>query len=106
MFATVSKWGNSLGVRIPSSIAEQLGISEGVPVELERLDVGPFPSGPQFPYLLAHGGQFLSQFGDAHTYARPTGYLHVGGARTALFAWLYARHHKGQFILRKQGKKK
>jgi glutamyl-tRNA synthetase len=30
----------------------------------------------------------------------PTGYLHVGGARTALFSWLYARKHKGQFILR------
>lgn len=30
----------------------------------------------------------------------PTGYLHVGSARTALFAWLFARHHKGQFILR------
>jgi len=30
----------------------------------------------------------------------PTGYLHVGGARTALFSWLYARHNKGKFILR------
>lgn len=30
----------------------------------------------------------------------PTGYLHIGGARTALFAWLYARHHQGTFILR------
>ena len=30
----------------------------------------------------------------------PTGYLHIGGARTALFAWLYARHNKGRFILR------
>ncbi|MDD5015753.1 MAG: glutamate--tRNA ligase family protein, partial [Atribacterota bacterium] len=30
----------------------------------------------------------------------PTGYLHIGGARTALFNWLYARHHKGTFILR------
>lgn len=30
----------------------------------------------------------------------PTGYLHVGGARTALFCWLYARKHGGQFILR------
>ena len=30
----------------------------------------------------------------------PTGYLHVGGARTALFCWLYARHHQGTFILR------
>ncbi|MFM2198985.1 MAG: hypothetical protein RLZZ505_2417 [Verrucomicrobiota bacterium] len=30
----------------------------------------------------------------------PTGYLHVGGARTALFNWLYARKHKGTFILR------
>ncbi len=30
----------------------------------------------------------------------PTGHLHVGGARTALFNWLYARHHHGVFILR------
>ncbi|MFZ1983447.1 MAG: glutamate--tRNA ligase [Desulfatitalea sp.] len=30
----------------------------------------------------------------------PTGYLHVGGARTALFNWLYARHTGGSFILR------
>jgi len=30
----------------------------------------------------------------------PTGFLHVGGARTALFNWLFARKHGGQFILR------
>jgi glutamyl-tRNA synthetase len=30
----------------------------------------------------------------------PTGYLHIGGARTALFNWLYARHFKGTFVLR------
>ena len=30
----------------------------------------------------------------------PTGYLHIGGARTALFNWLFARHHGGKFILR------
>ncbi|MGN0928806.1 MAG: glutamate--tRNA ligase [Succinivibrio sp.] len=30
----------------------------------------------------------------------PTGFLHVGGARTALFSWLYARHCNGQFVLR------
>lgn len=30
----------------------------------------------------------------------PTGYLHIGGIRTALFSWLYARHHQGIFILR------
>jgi len=30
----------------------------------------------------------------------PTGYLHIGGARTALFNWLYARRHKGTFVLR------
>ena len=30
----------------------------------------------------------------------PTGYLHVGGARTALFNWLYARHTNGRFVLR------
>lgn len=30
----------------------------------------------------------------------PTGYLHVGGARTALYCWLYAKNHNGTFILR------
>ena len=30
----------------------------------------------------------------------PTGFLHIGGARTALFAWAFARHHGGHFILR------
>src|SRR3989338_2154417 len=30
----------------------------------------------------------------------PTGYLHIGSARTALFNWLYARHNKGKFLLR------
>ena len=33
----------------------------------------------------------------------PTGYLHVGGARTAAFTWLYARHTGGKFILRLLG---
>lgn len=30
----------------------------------------------------------------------PTGFLHVGGARTALYSWLYAQHHQGEFFLR------
>lgn len=30
----------------------------------------------------------------------PTGYLHIGGVRTALFSWAYARHHQGTFVLR------
>ena len=30
----------------------------------------------------------------------PTGFLHIGGARTALFNWLFARHHNGSFLLR------
>lgn len=30
----------------------------------------------------------------------PTGYLHIGGVRTALFSWLFARHHGGRFVLR------
>src|SRR3546814_6091845 len=30
----------------------------------------------------------------------PTGYLHIGVARTALFNWIYARHHGGKFLLR------
>ena len=30
----------------------------------------------------------------------PTGVLHIGSVRTALFCWLYSRHHGGQFVLR------
>lgn len=30
----------------------------------------------------------------------PTGYLHIGGARTALYSWLHARQHQGEFVLR------
>ena len=30
----------------------------------------------------------------------PTGYLHVGGARTAIFNWLFARHNAGTFVVR------
>ena len=30
----------------------------------------------------------------------PTGYLHIGGARTALFNWLFARHTGGKFLVR------
>ena len=30
----------------------------------------------------------------------PTGYLHIGGGRTALFNWLFAKHHQGKFLLR------
>ena len=30
----------------------------------------------------------------------PTGYLHIGGARTAIFSWAFARRHGGKFILR------
>ena len=30
----------------------------------------------------------------------PTGFLHIGGARTALFNWLFARRHGGRFLLR------
>src|SRR4029077_15890143 len=30
----------------------------------------------------------------------PTGFLHIGGARTALFSWAYARRHGGKFVLR------
>lgn len=33
----------------------------------------------------------------------PTGFLHIGGARTALFSWAYARRHGGTFILRIEG---
>ena len=41
------------------------------------------------------GGQVVTRFAPS-----PTGFLHIGGARTALFNWLYARRHGGRFVLR------
>jgi glutamyl-tRNA synthetase len=41
------------------------------------------------------GGQIVTRFAPS-----PTGFLHIGGARTALFNWLYARHTGGKFLLR------
>jgi glutamyl-tRNA synthetase len=43
----------------------------------------------------ATGGAVVTRFAPS-----PTGYLHIGGARTALFNWLFARHHGGKFLLR------
>ena len=47
------------------------------------------------------GGVYTSRMTVRTRFApSPTGYLHVGGARTALFNWLFARKHRGVFILR------
>ena len=43
----------------------------------------------------ASGADVVTRFAPS-----PTGYLHIGGARTALFNWLFARHHGGKFLLR------
>ena len=43
----------------------------------------------------ASGRQVVTRFAPS-----PTGYLHIGGARTALFNWLFARHHGGKYLLR------
>ena len=43
----------------------------------------------------AAGTQIVTRFAPS-----PTGFLHIGGARTALFNWLFARHHGGKFLLR------
>lgn len=42
-----------------------------------------------------HGSKIVTRFAPS-----PTGFLHIGGARTALFNWLYARHTGGKFLLR------
>ncbi len=45
--------------------------------------------------MAATGSQIVCRFAPS-----PTGFLHIGGARTALFNWLFARHHGGKFRLR------
>ncbi|MFN4039768.1 MAG: glutamate--tRNA ligase, partial [Erythrobacter sp.] len=45
--------------------------------------------------IAADSGQVVTRFAPS-----PTGFLHIGGARTALFNWLYARHHGGRTLLR------
>ena len=44
---------------------------------------------------MAENKQIVTRFAPS-----PTGYLHIGGARTALFSWLFARRHNGKFLLR------
>ncbi|MFQ5533302.1 MAG: glutamate--tRNA ligase [Sphingomonadales bacterium] len=44
---------------------------------------------------MSHHSRVVTRFAPS-----PTGFLHIGGARTALFNWLFARHHGGQFLLR------
>ena len=62
--------------------------------------VGPRASGPQAggtPAVRYEGIQMTVVVRFAPS---PTGFLHIGGARTALFNWLFARHHGGKFLLR------
>ena len=47
-----------------------------------------------------HNGWLMSSSVRVRFAPSPTGYLHVGGARTALFNWLFAQHHGGTFVLR------
>ena len=53
-------------------------------------------------YVLSSGRWMMDQKIQVRTRfaPSPTGYLHIGGVRTALFNWLYARHHRGIFVLR------
>ena len=56
-----------------------------------RSSVSGFDSAPRLPSIMTVRTRFAPS---------PTGFLHIGGVRTALFNWLLARHHGGQFVLR------
>lgn len=56
---------------------------------------GPVTDGAQQPSVQSAGRRVRTRFAPS-----PTGFLHIGGVRTALYAWAYARHFGGDFILR------
>ena len=72
-----------------------------------RSRIGKFPDGysnpsvekPSILLSLRLRGEFVMTVRTRFA-PSPTGYLHIGGVRTALFNWLFARRHGGQFILR------
>eukprot|EP00929_Paragymnodinium_shiwhaense_P037882 TRINITY_DN20099_c0_g1_i1.p1 TRINITY_DN20099_c0_g1~~TRINITY_DN20099_c0_g1_i1.p1 ORF type:complete len:689 (+),score=183.61 TRINITY_DN20099_c0_g1_i1:81-2147(+) len=55
----------------------------------------PAPPAPQKAAKPTDGRPIVTRFAPS-----PTGYLHIGGARTAMFCYLYARHNKGKFLMR------
>ena len=61
---------------------------------LDRKDAGMASTGLGAGKTVS-GGTVVTRFAPS-----PTGYLHIGGARTALFNWLFARHHGGKYLLR------
>ncbi len=71
-----------------------------------RRGKGRGPAGRSFRAPLPSGfdARIIAAMSDRTVVSRfapsPTGYLHVGGARTALFSWLLARRHRGRFLLR------
>jgi glutamyl-tRNA synthetase len=60
--------------------------------------------GQEGPKMASDSGNGAAAAGSRAVVTRfapsPTGYLHIGGARTALFNWLFARHHGGKYLLR------
>src|SRR5690606_1815747 len=58
------------------------------------------PGGPTTGFDLRSRSPLMSNRPRVRFAPSPTGSLHIGGARTALFNWLYARHHGGTFVLR------
>ena len=65
----------------------------------DMLHSASFPAAPVYPFASSFDKGLpmtvISRFAPS-----PTGFLHIGGARTALFNWLFSRHHGGQFLLR------
>src|SRR5205809_618777 len=64
-----------------------------------RAEVDGRPGGSSLP-LLQHSIAPMPSDIRVRFAPSPTGYLHIGGARTALFNWLFAQHHGGKFVLR------
>src|SRR5690606_5935317 len=95
--------GNGAGACGPparsTSVTWTTSLIKGRPQPL-RLQVRMLTHGAANPHTFRRSPGAMAKQVVTRSAPSPTGYLHIGSARTALFCWAYARHHGGKMLLR------